>query len=55
MTSYLSENGAKTYKMATAILLKFLTLEWNKARTIWLIVVSDRVMINVDVHQKLGR
>ena len=31
----------KTYKMATSILLKFLTLEWDISRAIWRIEVSD--------------
>ena len=31
----------KTYKMATPILLKFLTLGWDISRTIWRIEVSD--------------
>ena len=29
------------YKMATSILLKFLTLKWNISRTIWRIEVGD--------------
>ena len=41
MMSYLSENEAKPYKMATSILLKFLTLKWDISRTIWQIEVSD--------------
>ena len=41
MTSYLCENEAKIYKMATFILLKFPTLEWDISRTIWRIEVSD--------------
>ena len=31
----------KTNKMATSILLKFLTLKWNISRTIWHVEVSD--------------
>ena len=31
----------KIYKMATSILLKFLTLKWNISRTIWRIEVGD--------------
>ena len=41
VTSYLSENDAKICKMATSILLKFLTLKWDISRTIWCIEVSD--------------
>ena len=41
VTSYLSENEAKVYKMATSILLKFLTLKWNISRTIGRIEVGD--------------
>ena len=41
MTSYSSENEAEIYKVATSILLKFLTLKWNISRTIWRIEVSD--------------
>ena len=41
MTSYLSENEAETYKMATSILFKFLTLQRDISRTIWDIEVSD--------------
>ena len=41
MTSYFSENEAKSYKMATSFLLKFLTLEYDISRTIWRIEVSD--------------
>ena len=41
MTSYLNENEAKIYKMATSILFKFLTLKWDIWRTIWRIEVSD--------------
>ena len=41
MTSYLSENEAKIYKMATSVLLKLLTLEWDILRIIWGIEVSD--------------
>ena len=37
----LSENEAETYKVATSISLKFLTLEWDISRTIWRIQVSD--------------
>ena len=40
VTSYLSENEAKIYKMATSILLKFLTLKWNISRTIGRIEVG---------------
>ena len=31
----------KIYKMATSILLKFLTLKWDISRTIWRIKVND--------------
>ena len=31
----------KTYKMATSILLKFVTLGWDISRTIWCIEVSE--------------
>ena len=31
----------KIYKMATSMLLKFLTLKWNISRTIWRIEVGD--------------
>ena len=31
----------KIYKMATSILLKFLTLKWDISRSIWRIEVSD--------------
>ena len=41
MTSYFIEKEAKIYKMATSILLKFLTLKWNISRTIWRIEVGD--------------
>ena len=41
VTSYLSAIEAKIYKMATYILLKFLTLKWDISRTIWRIEVSD--------------
>ena len=41
MTSYLSENEAKIYKIEMSILLKFLTLKWDISRTIWRIEVSD--------------
>ena len=41
VTSYLSGIEAKIYKMATSILLKFLTLKWNISRTIWRIEVGD--------------
>ena len=35
------ESRLKIYKMATSILLKFLTLKWNISRTIWRIEVGD--------------
>ena len=42
VTSYLSGIEAKkSYKMATSILLKFLTLKWNISRTIWRLEVGD--------------
>ena len=47
MTPYSSENEAENlqngdvHKMATSILLKLLTLEWDISRTIWHIEVSD--------------
>ena len=44
MTSYLTENEAKMYKMATFILVKLLTLEWDILRTIWRIKVSDGLL-----------
>ena len=39
--SYLSGIEAKIYRMATSILLKFLTLKWNISRTIWRIEVGE--------------
>ena len=33
--------GLKIYKMATSILLKFLTLKWDNSGTIWCIEVID--------------
>ena len=41
MTSFLLENGLKTYKIAMSILLKFLTFGRDISRTIWHIEVSD--------------
>ena len=41
LTLYLSENEVKILKMATSILLNFLTSEWDISRTIWRIEVSD--------------
>ena len=41
MTSYLSENEVKNLKLATSILLKFVTLKWDISRTIWRSEVSD--------------
>ena len=41
MTSYLCESEVETFKMATSILLKFLTLEWDISRTIWHNDVSE--------------
>ena len=41
VTSYFIKKRLNIYKMATSILLKFLTLEWNISRTIWRIEVGD--------------
>ena len=41
MTSYLSENEAKIFKMVTSMLLKFLTMKWIISRTICRLEVSD--------------
>ena len=41
MASYLCEDEAETFKMATSILRKFLTLEWDVSRTIWRIEVRE--------------
>ena len=41
VTSYFIEKRLKIYKMATSLLLKFLTLKWNISRTIWRIEVGD--------------
>ena len=45
VTSYFIEKEAKkSKKMATYILLKFLTLKWNISRTIWRIEVGDGLL-----------
>ena len=41
VTSYFVKMRLKTHKMATSVLLKFLTLGWDISRTIWRIEVSD--------------
>ena len=41
MTSYLRENEAENYNMATSVWLKFMILGWDTSRTIWRIEVSD--------------
>ena len=41
VTSYYAKMRLKIYKMATSILLKFLTLGWEISRAIWRIEVSD--------------
>ena len=41
MTSFYAKMGLETYKMATSMLLKFLTLGWDISRIIWRIEVSD--------------
>ena len=41
VTSYLSGNEAKIFKMATSILLKSLILKWDISRSIWRIEAND--------------
>ena len=50
MASYLCENEAKTYKMATSIVLKFLTLRREISGTICRIEVSDSPALFLHFH-----
>ena len=54
MTSYLNKNETETYKMATSILLKFVTLKWNISRTIWCIEVSDSSFVFFFIFRALA-